>query len=43
MPGLIPKKSEVVGPNLDNENYVPASGVNRFSQKLTKNDYQTLK
>lgn len=43
MPGLIPKKTLVVGPNLDNEYYVPTSGVCRFSQKLTKNDYETLK
>jgi hypothetical protein len=42
MPGLIPKKTLVVGPNLDNEYYAPA-GLNRFSQKLTKNDYETLK
>jgi hypothetical protein len=45
MPGLKPpRKSLVVGPNLDNEYFVPASGVTRFGgQKLTKHDYETLK
>ena len=37
------KQPPRLGPNMENEDFVPTTGLNRFNQKLSKNEIDTLR